>query len=229
MENAKLGIVTIGQSPRDDLTPDLEPILGKEVQIYQAGALDDLSRGEIDGLQPEEHQYLLVTRLRDGGNVKIAKEKILPLMQDKISELEQYVNTIVLLCTGEFPGISSSSILIKPDLVLKENIKALVESQNGRNNTFKLGVLFPDIKQVQTMTSKWEDMNVIVEGAAGSPYEGEEDFLSGVKELTRKETDLIVLDCMGYSLHMKTFVKQYTQVPVILSRSLVFRVAAEML
>ncbi len=35
-----IGTVTIGQSPRVDLIPELRAILGEEVQIIEAGALD---------------------------------------------------------------------------------------------------------------------------------------------------------------------------------------------
>ena len=38
-----LGAVTIGQSPRVDLVPELMEMLGGNVTIKEAGALDDLT------------------------------------------------------------------------------------------------------------------------------------------------------------------------------------------
>ena len=35
----KIGAVTIGQSPRVDVTPDIMPIFGEQVELIQAGAL----------------------------------------------------------------------------------------------------------------------------------------------------------------------------------------------
>lgn len=50
----KIGAVTIGQSPRVDVTPDIMPIFGEQVELIQAGALDGLSREEIERMAPKE-------------------------------------------------------------------------------------------------------------------------------------------------------------------------------
>ena len=42
-----VGLVTIGQAPRDDVVPDMSEILGRDVRLVQAGALDGLSRDEM--------------------------------------------------------------------------------------------------------------------------------------------------------------------------------------
>ena len=47
-----IGLVTIGQSPRSDVVPDMAAILGPAVEIREAGALDGLARSEIDALAP---------------------------------------------------------------------------------------------------------------------------------------------------------------------------------
>jgi protein AroM len=39
----KLGLITVGQSPRGDVVPDMAAILGGDVEIAEAGALDRLS------------------------------------------------------------------------------------------------------------------------------------------------------------------------------------------
>lgn len=58
-----VGTVTIGQTPRTDVIPELSAILG-DVTVREAGALDGLSRAEIAGLAPQRGDYVLVTRLR---------------------------------------------------------------------------------------------------------------------------------------------------------------------
>lgn len=63
--------------------------------------------------------------------------------------------------------------------------------------------------------------------AASSPYE-ELNIEDTAKELKAKGVDLLVLDCMGYTEQHKRRVKSATDLPVILSRSIVARVAAEM-
>ena len=48
----KIGAITVGQSPRVDLIPEIQPILGDSVEIIQAGALDGLSKEEIAKFVP---------------------------------------------------------------------------------------------------------------------------------------------------------------------------------
>ena len=40
----KVGAITIGQAPRTDVTKDILPLLGEEVELIQAGGLDGLTR-----------------------------------------------------------------------------------------------------------------------------------------------------------------------------------------
>ena len=49
----KIGAITVGQSPRVDLIPEIQPILGDSVEIIQAGALDGLSKEEISKFGPD--------------------------------------------------------------------------------------------------------------------------------------------------------------------------------
>ena len=39
----KVGLITVGQSPRSDVVPDMAAILGGDVEILEAGALDGLA------------------------------------------------------------------------------------------------------------------------------------------------------------------------------------------
>jgi protein AroM len=46
----RIGMITVGQSPRDDIAPAMSRILGPGIEIIQKGALDGLSDTEIKGL-----------------------------------------------------------------------------------------------------------------------------------------------------------------------------------
>ena len=70
-EKFRVGLITIGQSPRVDITSDIKDVLGSQIEIVECGALDNLSHEEINALRPSEGEYILVTRLRDGSTVKI--------------------------------------------------------------------------------------------------------------------------------------------------------------
>jgi len=99
-----VGFLTIGQSPRTDVLSDIQEYL-KGLEIVEAGALDGLTREYIEtNLAPRAGETLLVTRMRDGSEVIIAEERILPLMQERVRWLEeQGVEVIAVLCSGSFP------------------------------------------------------------------------------------------------------------------------------
>ena len=57
----KIGAITVGQSPRVDLIPEIQPILGDSVEIIQAGTLDGLSKEEKVLNSYQNLLYLKVT------------------------------------------------------------------------------------------------------------------------------------------------------------------------
>jgi protein AroM len=81
MKDRVIGAVTIGQAPRVDIMPELTVILGPEVQVKEAGALDGLSKEEIAAFAPKKGDYVLVTRLADGSSVKVAEQYITPAVE----------------------------------------------------------------------------------------------------------------------------------------------------
>ena len=147
----RVGAITIGQAPRTDVMEDIGDILGKELTLVQAGALDGLTAAEIEALRPDGTGNTLVSRLRDGTGVILQEQKILPLLQQRILELEeQGVRAILLMCTGEFPeGFRASVPLIYPSKV----ICGLVA---GLDNVTRLGVITPEADQIRDIRRKWE-------------------------------------------------------------------------
>ncbi|MFA4646683.1 AroM family protein [Pyrococcus kukulkanii] len=216
----RVGFVTIGQSPRVDVVPEIKPYLGAGVEIIECGALDDLTLEEIKKLAPKEGDYVLVTRLRDGTQVRLSREKIIKRLQECIKKLEERVDVIGVLCTGEFPELTSRKLLVEPSLLLLKTVEAL--------NVSNLGVIVPDPDQVEITKRKWEGVAKSIKVRSVSPYVGKEDeFIRAAQEL--KECDLIVMDCIGYKLSFKEIVKEITKKPVVLPRTLMARVIGELL
>lgn len=60
----KIGALTIGQSPRNDLIPEIEAFF-KGAEIIQLGALDGLSKEQIADLAPSGDDEILVSKLKD--------------------------------------------------------------------------------------------------------------------------------------------------------------------
>jgi protein AroM len=74
-----LGILTIGQAPRPDLTPIIDRHLPASVRRIQRGVLDGLSDAEIDRrFVAAPGEPVLVTRLKDGRVVELSQPRIPP-------------------------------------------------------------------------------------------------------------------------------------------------------
>lgn len=112
----KIGILTIGQSPRTDMTPEMRAYLPEHIGVVEMGALDGLSETVRKPLEPGEEDITLVSRLHNGRSVKVSEEAILPLLQEKIRALEAAgTKTTILACTGSFPPFDSRYPLLYPD------------------------------------------------------------------------------------------------------------------
>lgn len=221
----KIGMVTPGQSPRDDIVPEIEGYLGKEVNILQIGALDNLSKEEVaQRLSPESDEDLLVTRMRDGSSIMISEAKITPLMQHCVEKLEREDATIILLlCTGNFPSLQSRSLLIKAGDILTGIVRNILPGDN------KIGVMIPNSIQAGKAREKWRKFGMEIEVVGASPYSAMDAIKVAAKQLKKKDLSLIVLDCLGYSGKMKSLIRQIANKPVILARSVLARMLAELL
>lgn len=215
-----LGLVTIGQSPRDDVVASMFGSLPHGVAV-EAGALDELDRCSIDALEPVDGEQPLVTRLRDGSEVVIAKERMLPHLERAVERLEQAgCDPICVLCTGEFPRLGSASLVVYPDQLMQHVIEALLPSGT-------IGVLMPHAGQQDGMVAKWKSATRSVVTAVASPYSAA-DQISAVIGALQPRPDLIVLDCMGYDRAMLRDARDASDVPVLLSNGIVGSVLREL-
>ena len=220
----KIGAITIGQSPRLDVTGDMLPILGDNVELIEAGALDGLTKDEISKFTPDEGDYVLVTRLRDGSSVTFAEKYIIPRLQQCVTDLEaKGASLIIFLCTGEFPEFEAKIPLIYPNEILIACVPILTGSSD-------IIVICPSPDQVEQSKVKWKDAAKNVFPIPATPYSGTmDDIISAANKAKEPDAGLVVLDCIGYNQEMKGIFTKITGKNVILSRTLLARVAAEIL
>jgi protein AroM len=216
----RIGAITIGQSPRTDVIPDMQGILGPDVTIIEAGALDGLSRDKVADLAPGTDDQVLVTRMRDGTAVRVAGRHIVPRLQWYIEELEPEVGAIMLLCTGTFAPFASSRPILYPERLLFALAAATAPGAH-------LGVITPDERQILEQQKRWSAVSPLVTVLAASPYESSGELERLARELAG--ADLLVLDSLGYSVTMKATVRAASGKPVLLPRTVLARAAAELL
>lgn len=220
----KIGILTIGQSPRVDVIPDVVNVLGNEIEIIEHGILDKFTEEEaIGGLYPEKNDTVLVSRLRTGREIKMAEGKVYTLVQEYISLMEsENIHKVLLLCTGKFPDFKFNGILVKPFDIVHSVVKSLA-------NDRKIGLIVPNEDQICSSTEFWGETGVDVLAKSASPYDEDTLKLAKASEKFKDEdVSFIVLDCMGYSVKMKKIVQERSDKPVILSRTIVARVIKEL-
>jgi len=218
----KIGMLTIGQTPRDDIVPSLMDILGDDYEIIQAGALDDKSFDDVSGIDISEGDHILVTRMREGTEVKITKKYVLPLMQKKLSDLEEKgIRLTVVMCTGEFPQFDSKGLVLTPKEILGGMLKSALKEG-------KLGVVYPAKEQLKMAEDEFGRPGVEIYADWLSPYGGKDDIKSLIKRLSFENLDLILLNCFGFNSAVREAIFDGTGVPTIQSNSLVARVLKEL-
>ncbi len=207
-----IGFLTIGQSPRTDVMEEIgEALIG--AAVVEKGALDGYTPKEIErrfGPKPGETTY--VTRLKDGRQVRVAKERITSLLQQKIYELEnERVDLIILLCSGEFPTLNSRKPLIHPDRLLKTLASEMID----RN--MSLGILVPLQEQEEYARTRWVESTDKLVVAHASPYtDTEEEFMEAAEKLYGSK--LVVMDCIGYTYRQKKIIQRGVGAPVLTVR-----------
>lgn len=218
----KVGAVTIGQSPRDDILRDVEDILGKEMELVQAGALDDMTLEEVQVLRPDGIGNTLVSRMRDGTAVELEEQKILPLMQRKIDELESArVQAVLIMCTGEFPEVFHARVpLIYPSKLICNIVASL-------KGVSCIGIITPEKSQFQDIERKWGRIVPKVVPVQWNPYL-ESRPRQAAEALRDAGVDLAVMDCFGYSQEMRCYAAEIIGKPVILSRRIAIEVVKEL-
>ena len=223
MEKVKIGAITVGQSPRVDVTPDLWPIFGPNVELIEAGGLDGLSREEIETFVPEEGDYVLVSRLKDGSSVTFAERYVLPRLQQCIDRLEEEgVRLILFFCTGDFPDNFRHKVpLIFPNQILFGLVPVLCAG--------KLAAVTPSEKQLEQSQKKWGGYGLEVKSYAASPYGEMEAVEAAAREIAKTDADLVLLDCIGYTAEMKRMVAKITGQNVMLFRTILARAVMELL
>jgi protein AroM len=216
-----IALVTIGQSPREDIVDSMYAG-ATPARLIECGALDTLESDEIAELRPRDGEHPLVSRLRDGSEAVIAKERLMPHMQAAVDRAVRDGATLaVILCTGEFTQLSIPVPAIYPDRVLAHVVEAVLPAGT-------VGVLLPHAGQMATMRQKWTTSTRTFAGSVVSPYTARDELARQAQELRQAGAQLIVMDCMGFDREMKRTVAEASGLPTILANRMVGRVVEEL-
>ncbi len=216
-----VGLVTIGQAPRTDICADLRSIVGPTVCLLEAGALDPLAPDEIAALAPGAHDFPLITRLRTGETVQVAKARIVPLVQARIDDLaRQGARLFVVLCTGEFPAFRAPGPVLLPQQVVARSAEAL--------GVHRVGILPPLPGQAVEVRRRWAAAGFEPTVVPASPYGTPEAILEAAGVLRTADAELVILDCQGYRLEHRELLRPVLDCPILVPTGLVGRLVQEL-
>ena len=250
----RLGVVTIGQAPRTDLTPDLARWL-PGVELVERGVLDGMGPAELAAMAPADGDHVLTTRLADGGSVEIGERQVQERLPALVAALEDEVDAVLLACTGPFAVLPHRKPLFVPDALIALGTAALATAvapmdappaSRSRGpaaartdppvpesaGPTRVGVICPLPEQQGFTVAKFSPrlggQHVLT--AAASPYTGSAEELAAAGIALRDAgAQLLALDCIGYTAAMRDAVAAETGLPVVLARSVAARLAAEVL
>lgn len=224
----RLGIVTIGQSPRTDLVPEMMRHL-PGVEPVERGALDGMSPERIAALAPKSSgARVLTSRLADGRAVVLDHGAVPGLVQDAVHHLEDTgVDATLVVCTGSFPPLEHARPLLTADALFVGGVSSVLGKRGGT-----LGVLSPLDEQCGAAADKWARVAERVVSQAATPYSSDPavavaSVARAAAKLAAAGAEAVVLDCMGYTEEMRAASREAAGVPVLLARSVVARLTAE--
>lgn len=209
----RVAFVTIGQSPRIDVMPDILTETRTPFEVTERGALDGLDDAAIADLAPRSGEERLVTRLRDGREVLLGKPAIDRRLHAIIAELDgEGFDLLVLLCTGQFTRFSTRTPFIEPQHTVDHFVQGLAYGAE------RIGILLPNAAQIDEFHGI---PGVATKAASASPYVAGNEAALRAAGAALADTDIIVMHCIGYSEAMRQVVKQAAARPVLVSRRLV--------
>lgn len=215
----RVGLLTIGQSPRTDLEADFQRNLGG-LEVWQFGALDDLSPRKIQGLVAGSKGQILTTRLRDGQEVSLSKEKLLPLIQTSIDKAEKAgIMLKVILCTSYFPPFDTKGILLEPGKIMLNLVQTISPGA-------KLGVIVPSEGQQEQSKAKWRKAGKEVHTHVMSAYSKSDDLWKTSLKQDFAPYDALILDCLGYHSDFKNRLREFFGGVILLPLEITLKLCA---
>ena len=222
LQHRRIGVVVVGQSPRPSMQAEISAVLSPGIAIELRGALDGMSRAEIDAIPPVDGADALFTLLPNGDNVRISKMAVEGRANAQLARFKQDgIDVAMLACTGKFPNLTPEGLVILPSAILHRLVEAVLPK--GR-----LGVFSPLPEQTALIASKWQREGVEIVGVTLQPGSDDAPVDAAARAMASRQPDLVVLDCMSYTSANKTRVRQYYSGPVILSIAAAARIVEEL-
>lgn len=221
---SRLGILTLGQSPRDDITPSFRAILGETVEFAEAGGLDGLGTAELEAFLPRHGEQATETRIVDSDGtptaILVSRTPLMDRLAAAFELLEKRCACTVLLCSGEFPDLAARCPgLIQPVTLIRPLVKALAQ---GR----KFGIAGPE-SDMDAAPAQWKPYAGGVLCEAASPYDPLRNTTEACARLRERGADIVLLDDMAFSEDTRRLASIASGLPVLCASTIAARALVE--
>jgi len=217
----RIGIITLGQSPR----PDLERVFRRQLpqaELLVRGGLDGVPTAEIDALAKAGGEYPLFVILRDGSSREISLHRLKPYLDARARQAAAEGAAVsALMCAGNFPDLDSPVPMLYPARILAAVARGVCR---GR----RIAVVTPNPGQAAPAAAHWREAGFDPLVAVASPLDPAA-LPRTAEAFADPGLELIVLDCMGFSPENARQMRSLTGRPVLCPQGLVPRVMAELL
>lgn len=208
----RVAIITIGQSPRPDVVPEIAAMLG-DLHLDEFGALDGISHDEIQAQAPVDDEFGLFTRLANGGHVIIRARFALDCLEKLATRLDgEGYDLLVLATTGVFAPLSTRTPLVHGQHTVDAWIAALVVGDS------RIGLVYPLPRQGSILSefnygTLLQSAHATVKGGHSAQLTDAIDRVSGA--------DLILMHSVGYTEAMAKQVALASGKPVVTARRII--------
>ena len=196
----KVALINIGDSPIAGIEEEIQYYFS-DFEVVEEGALDGMSKAELDGVLHRGEGDILTVERNDGSFVRLSKEAVDPYVGRAIERAkEQGCQIFYLHCTGFFPKLTHKGILIKPGRLLKS-----IVTQFSQETT--VAILTPTPQHIGQVERKWSEAACRKTVIPVHPFDYRETILKKADEWS--SYDVLLLDCTSYGMAFVRELRKY--------------------
>ncbi|CDN55768.1 AroM family protein [Neorhizobium galegae bv. officinalis bv. officinalis str. HAMBI 1141] len=204
--------LSVGQTPRADLIGDMLTNLDVPIEALEIGALDGLSKAEIDDLKVRPGEQSIITRLADNTDIVVSKPRIAERMAKIAAAFHpNEFDLVVILSTGLFRDFESTCPTVNAQRAMESAVISL--AAHGAS----VGLIQPLQQQIAEL-----DIPALAPYKICASYaaDGDRKLLAGAL-VDLADAEIIVLNSVSFTEADRQMVAKASGKPVVLARRIV--------
>ncbi len=204
--------ISAGKSPRADLVPDMVESVGRPIDAREIGALDGCSDAEIAAMAPGPDEARIITAVRPGEWVVVAKALLADRLEAIINRLPvEDQPLVVVLSTGLMGDFETPFPTVNAQRALESAIWAMLSEGDD------LGLVMPlEHQALRESVPALAEFDVRRTWAQTGDTAG---LLRAVEDL--RDCEIIVLNSVSYSEADRELVRNASGKRVVLARRII--------